>query len=53
MAIHFRILLEENNEERIHLAEKLADEIITSLVKVHRRFQFVKLALAKFEKQLY
>ena len=29
MAIHFRILLEENNEERIYLAEKLANEIIS------------------------
>ena len=37
MAIHFRILLEENNEERIHLAEKLADEIIFSARKTKIR----------------
>ena len=33
MTIHFRIILEENNEERIHLAEKLANEIISSARK--------------------
>ena len=37
MAIHFRILLEENNEERIHLAEKLANEIISSARKTKIR----------------
>ena len=37
MAIHFRILLEENNEERIYLAEKLANEIISSARKTKIR----------------
>ena len=37
MAIYFRIILEENNEERIHLAEKLASEIISATRKTKIR----------------
>ena len=37
MAIYFRIILEENNEERIHLAKKLTSEIISATRKTKIR----------------